>query len=129
MNWDYILITLTVAASLAYLARRIVVRKNARACTCATSSCACCPQAPSRRELGELVPLRQLALGCKARIVSIHASGELGRRIRDMGLVPGEEIQVIGRAPLKDPVSLRLRGFTLSLRNSEADQIIVEPCA
>ena len=46
-----------------------------------------------------------------------------------MGLVPGEEVQVTGRAPLKDPVSLRLRGFTLSLRNNEADQITVEPCA
>jgi len=77
----------------------------------------------------DAIPLRQLELGRKARIVSIRANGELGRRIRDMGLVPGEEIQVTGRAPLKDPVSLRLRGFTLSLRNSEADQITVEPCA
>jgi ferrous iron transport protein A len=74
------------------------------------------------------IPLRKLGLGCKARIVSIRANGELGRRIRDMGLVPGEKIQVTGRAPLKDPVSLRLRDFTLSLRNNEADQITVEPC-
>ena len=73
------------------------------------------------------IPLRRLELGRKARIVSIRANGELGRRIRDMGLVPGEEVQVTGRAPLKDPVSLRLRGFTLSLRNNEADQITVEP--
>ena len=74
------------------------------------------------------IPLRQLGLGRKARIVCIRAKGELGRRIRDMGLVPGEEVLVTGRAPLKDPVSLRLRDFTLSLRNNEADQIIVEPC-
>ena len=76
-----------------------------------------------------VITLRQLGLGCRARIVSIGANGELGRRIRDMGLVPGEEVQVTGRAPLKDPVSLRLRDFTLSLRNNEADQITVEPCA
>ena len=75
------------------------------------------------------IPLRQLGLGCKARIVSIRVRGELGRRIRDIGLVPVAEVQVTGRAPLKDPVSLRLRGFTLSLRNNEADQITVEPCA
>ena len=74
------------------------------------------------------IPLCQLGLGRKARIVSIRASGELGRRIRDMGLVPGEEVLMTGRAPLKDPVSLRLCGFTLSLRNSEADLITVEPC-
>lgn len=75
------------------------------------------------------IPLRRLEVGRNARIVSIRANGELGRRIRDMGLVPGETVQVPGRAPLQDPVSLRLRGFTLSLRNSEADQITVEPCA
>ena len=74
------------------------------------------------------IPLRQLGLGRKARIVCIRANGELGRRIRDMGLVPGEEVLMTGRAPLQDPVSLRLRGFTLSLRNSEADLITVEPC-
>lgn len=59
-------------------------------------------------------------------IKTIAAQGELGRRIRDMGLVPGTEVRVIGRAPLKDPVALRLKGFTLTLRNSEADFITVE---
>jgi ferrous iron transport protein A len=72
------------------------------------------------------MPLRQLALGRKAIIHSVAASGELGRRIRDMGLTPGACIEVLGRAPLKDPVALRLRGFTLTLRNSEADHIQVE---
>ena len=43
-----------------------------------------------------------------------------------MGLVPGAEVEVIGRAPLRDPVALRLPGFTLSLRNNEADFILVE---
>ncbi|MBU1002253.1 MAG: ferrous iron transport protein A [Proteobacteria bacterium] len=71
--------------------------------------------------------LRKLAVGQKAIIKSITAQGELGRRIRDMGLVPGTEIQITGRAPLKDPVALRMKGFTLSLRNNEADNITVEP--
>mgnify|MGYP000078733225 FL=1 len=43
-----------------------------------------------------------------------------------MGLVPGAQITVVGRAPLKDPVALRLKGCTLTLRNSEADLIMVE---
>lgn len=73
------------------------------------------------------IPLRQLSLGLQARIISVSAVGELGRRIRDMGLVPGTTIEVIGRAPLRDPVALRLKGFTLSLRNSEADYVTVEP--
>ena len=43
-----------------------------------------------------------------------------------MGLVPGTELMVVGRAPLQDPVAVRMKGFTLSLRNSEADFISVE---
>ncbi len=59
-------------------------------------------------------------------VTSVKAKGELGRRIRDMGMIPGKEIKVQGRAPLHDPVSLRIMGFTLTLRNSEADHIEVE---
>jgi ferrous iron transport protein A len=70
--------------------------------------------------------LRQLELKQKARIFAVKAQGELGRRIRDMGLVPGADVEVIGRAPLGDPVAVRLSGFTISLRNSEADAVLVE---
>ena len=71
--------------------------------------------------------LRQLPLGQKALIRSVSAEGELGRRIREMGLVPGSELEVVGQAPLKDPVAIRIKDFTLSLRNNEADHIMVEP--
>ena len=43
-----------------------------------------------------------------------------------MGLIPGAEVEVVGRAPLQDPVALRLGGITLALRNREADHIMVE---
>lgn len=72
------------------------------------------------------VSLRKLKVNEKAVIKKINADGELGRRIRAMGLVPETEIKVVGQAPLKDPVALRLRGFTITLRNSEADFIFVE---
>lgn len=73
------------------------------------------------------VCLRKLKINEKATIKSVMAEGELGKRIRAMGLVPETEIKVVGQAPLKDPVALRLKGFTLTLRNSEADYIFVEP--
>ncbi|AAS97044.1 FeoA family protein [Nitratidesulfovibrio vulgaris] len=76
--------------------------------------------------MGSTISLRQLAVGQAARIATVSAQGELGRRVRDMGLVPGAEVEVVGRAPLRDPVALRLKGFTLSLRNNEADFITVE---
>lgn len=76
--------------------------------------------------MSNLTPLRKLEVGQKARIASVRAEGDLGRRIRDMGLIPGTEVEVVGRAPLRDPVALRLPGFTLSLRNNEADFIWVD---
>jgi ferrous iron transport protein A len=72
------------------------------------------------------INLRQMKPKQTGTIVAISAQGELGRRIRDMGLVPGTRLTVQGRAPLYDPVALRLMGFTLTLRNSEADYIDVE---
>ncbi|OLN25296.1 putative ferrous iron transport protein A [Desulfovibrio sp. DV] len=73
------------------------------------------------------IGMRELQVGQRATICSVGAAGELGRRIRDMGLVPGTDISIIGRAPLRDPVALRLKAFTLTLRNSEADFITVTP--
>ncbi len=71
------------------------------------------------------ITLRAMQPDQSGTIESIGATGELGRRIRDMGLVPGTPVTIIGRAPLKDPVALRLRDFTLTLRNNEADLIMV----
>lgn len=71
------------------------------------------------------ITLRSMQANQSGIIDSISATGELGRRIRDMGLVPGTSVTIMGRAPLKDPVALRLRDFTLTLRNNEADLIMV----
>ncbi|MBQ8744037.1 MAG: ferrous iron transport protein A [Mailhella sp.] len=67
------------------------------------------------------INLRQLTPGQKATILKINAHGDLGRRIRDMGLMPGTHLEVMGKAPLRDPVALRIEGTTIALRNSEAD--------
>ncbi len=71
------------------------------------------------------VPLRTLSRNSKGVITRINAKGELAKRIRDIGLNPGIQLTLIGRAPLKDPVSVRVRNFTLALRNNEADYIYV----
>ena len=74
----------------------------------------------------KLTSLRHMKKNQTGTISNITASGELGRRIRDMGLVPGTHIWIQGRAPLYDPVALKVMGFTLTLRNNEADFIMVE---
>jgi ferrous iron transport protein A len=70
--------------------------------------------------------LRNMKKNQSGTITSVKVGGELGRRIRDMGLVPGTEVTIQGRAPLNDPVALRVMGGTLTLRNNEADHIEVE---
>ena len=72
------------------------------------------------------INLRNMSDDQAGTIAAVKVGGDLGRRIRDMGLVPGTEIKIQGRAPLYDPVALRVRGFTLTLRNNEADLIEVE---
>ena len=72
------------------------------------------------------VCLRALPVNKKALVCAVNARGELGRRIRDLGIIPGTEVVVVGRAPLRDPVALRLRDFTLTMRNDEADHIMVD---
>ena len=71
-------------------------------------------------------PLRQIPSGETVVVTAVIAEGEVGRRLRDMGLSPGTEIKILGRAPLKDPVSIRLRNYTLTLRNNEANFIMVK---
>jgi ferrous iron transport protein A len=72
------------------------------------------------------INLRNMAINQTGTIVSVRVGGELGRRIREMGLVPGTEITIKQRAPLNDPVALRVMDGTLTLRNNEADYIEVE---
>lgn len=72
------------------------------------------------------VNLRTMSINQRGVITAVKVSGELGRRIREMGLVPGTEITIKQRAPLNDPVALRVMGGTLTLRNNEADYIEVE---
>lgn len=72
------------------------------------------------------INLRQMEKLQSGTIISVKVGGELGQRIREMGLVPGTEVTIQGRAPLNDPVALRVLGGTLTLRNNEADFIMVD---
>jgi ferrous iron transport protein A len=71
------------------------------------------------------ISLRKMKKGQSGLIAAVKTSGELGRRIREMGLIPGAEITILGRAPLNDPVAVRVMDGTLTLRNNEADYILV----
>lgn len=71
------------------------------------------------------INLRQMKKDQSGVISAIKVGGELGLRMREMGLVAGTKITIQGRAPLNDPVALRIMGGILTLRNNEADHITV----
>jgi ferrous iron transport protein B len=74
----------------------------------------------------KVIRMREMLDNQKGIIRKVSATGEMGRRIREMGLVPETPIQIQGRAPLKDPVAIKIRDYTLTLRNNEASYILVE---
>jgi ferrous iron transport protein A len=69
--------------------------------------------------------LSELKTGQKAFILEFE-SPELQIKLMEMGCIPGEEVVVERRAPLGDPISIRVAGYSLSLRLNEASQIIIE---
>lgn len=68
--------------------------------------------------------LSELKAGEKA-IIREFESSELEIKLMEMGCLPGEEIIVEQVAPLGDPISVRIAGYSLSLRKNEANQILV----
>ena len=70
--------------------------------------------------------LKNVAVGKRAKVIKLHGEGAVRRRIMDMGRTKGVEVCVRKVAPLGDPIQVTLRGYELSLRKSDADQIEVE---
>lgn len=73
-----------------------------------------------------MLPLPELPLKTPAIIVRIDGSDYLTQRLLEFGLLEGDLIEVIGVAPLGDPLEIRARHGVLSLRRNEAIRIIVE---
>ena len=72
------------------------------------------------------VTLDRLSAGQRGIVVHVGGQGAARRRMMDMGLVPGSEVKMVRVAPLGDPVEFEVKGYSLSLRKSEARAITVE---
>ncbi|MDD6466817.1 MAG: FeoA family protein [Erysipelotrichaceae bacterium] len=70
--------------------------------------------------------LDQLPVGQEATVTVVGGQGALRRRLLDMGITPKTKIQIRKVAPLGDPIELRLRGYLLTIRKEDAQQIEVE---
>lgn len=71
--------------------------------------------------------LADLPIGASARVLRIDGQDEIGLRLLEMGLTPGADVTLCGRAPLGDPLEIELRGYRLSLRKLEALRVEVAP--
>ena len=71
--------------------------------------------------------LDELEIGRSARVLTVGGEGALRRHLLDMGLTPKTVVTVRKRAPLGDPIELRLRGYELTLRAEDAREITIEP--
>ena len=74
----------------------------------------------------EKIPLSELPVGRSAIVTDIFSANETKRRLMDMGITKGTEIKVRNVAPLGDPVEINVRGYELSLRKNDAENIEVD---
>lgn len=70
--------------------------------------------------------LAKLKPGEIGRITAIASPGGLKRRLMDMGMLIGEQVQVVKLAPMGDPMEVTVKSYRLSLRRKEAERIEVE---
>jgi len=70
--------------------------------------------------------LKNVGVGGSATVVKLHGEGAVRRRIMDMGVTKGAEIYIRKVAPLGDPIEIRVRGYELSVRKSDAAMIEVQ---
>jgi ferrous iron transport protein A len=78
---------------------------------------------------GQSQPLTSLAIGAAGTVTEINVRPEDRARLLEMGLLVGTPVQLVRFAPLGDPVEIKVRGYHLTLRKHEADQILVSSAA
>ena len=80
-----------------------------------------------KEKIGEArnITLTKLPIGQSARVTAVNGTGRVTRRLMEMGVIPGVLVQVVKMAPFGDPIEVRVRGYSLAMRRSEADAIEV----
>jgi ferrous iron transport protein A len=70
--------------------------------------------------------LKEMKPGEIAVVKKVHGEGSLRRRILDMGIIRGSQLEMVKKAPLGDPIEVKIKGYDLSLRQTEAALVEVE---
>ena len=77
-------------------------------------------------KVGDVLSLDLVEIGTVGTIEKVNGEGKLRRRLFDMGLTPGAELFLRKKAPLGDPLEITLRGYELTLRKSEAANVLIK---
>jgi ferrous iron transport protein A len=77
--------------------------------------------------MAALVKLSDLPTGASAVVREFPKTGPASVRLREMGLLVGTQVTLVRCAPFGDPIEIKIRGYHLSLRKSEAVHVVVEP--
>ncbi len=75
----------------------------------------------------DLQPLTSCPLGSISAVAEINVPAAGRARLMEMGLLVGTRVELVRFAPLGDPVEIKIRGYNLTLRKHEAEQILVRP--
>ncbi|MFT3868821.1 MAG: FeoA family protein [Nibricoccus sp.] len=73
-----------------------------------------------------LLKLSEMVVGSQAVVREFPKQGSAFLRLREMGVMPGTALTLVRLAPLGDPLEIKVRGYNLTLRKSEAEHILVE---
>lgn len=69
--------------------------------------------------------LMSVPIGTAATVIAVNGTTRISRRLMEMGVIPGVSLEVLKAAPFGDPIEVRVRGYNLAMRRSEADAIEV----
>ena len=75
--------------------------------------------------MNRLFTLTKLVTGKSAKVIKLLADGSIRRRLQDIGVIEGTDIECIMKSPWDDPIAYKIRGAVIAIRNEDSENIIV----
>ncbi|HHW22005.1 MAG TPA: ferrous iron transport protein A [Clostridiaceae bacterium] len=75
--------------------------------------------------MNSIISLKDLKQGQRARVKSLLSTGSIRRRLQDLGLIEGTEVECLQKSPAGDPVAYLIRGAVIALRSEDSSNVLV----
>ena len=76
--------------------------------------------------MNDINSLNDLEQGQKAKVKSILSTGSIRRRLQDIGLIEGTEVECLQKSPAGDPVAYLIRGAVIALRSEDSSNVLID---